>query len=111
MKLIRGGQKRSPLAQTQLNNIFSIEELDEPVADHRPELKSQKSNANESESCEVLWDQSSKDSVMMKKIRYVHGKKRIVDISIDTSSESLVRDLVEEDEFEIYSIFDKIQFV
>ncbi|CAL6101603.1 Hypothetical_protein [Hexamita inflata] len=40
MKLIRGGKKRSPLAQSQLNNIFSIEELDEPVVQQKQELKS-----------------------------------------------------------------------
>ncbi|CAL6101571.1 Hypothetical_protein [Hexamita inflata] len=95
-----------------LMQMCSIEELDEPSnVSYQKKIKSaQLSGINDSGSCEVLWDQSSKDSVELMKIKIVNNSKQITNISINTSRESFSQNIVEQDDLDIYSIFDNVSF-
>ncbi|CAL6101559.1 Hypothetical_protein [Hexamita inflata] len=102
---------------SHLSQMFSIDETDEPsdsqqmqslvsVAGLRRSL-----NLTGSSSCDVLWDESSRNDVLMKKIKVVEGRKRVVDIFIDTSSESFSKNVVEQDEYDIYNYFNDVKFM
>ncbi|CAL6101573.1 Hypothetical_protein [Hexamita inflata] len=98
--------------RNQLNPMYDIKEVEE---DFEPlnkiiqlmERKDDKyNNCDQSASCEVCWDQSSRNNVSMKRISIVNGSKHIENISIPT----IKNETLDQSFDDLYDIFGDVDF-